>query len=69
MEIGVICRECHKTIHGLFSHDELRNTHLGTIEGLLSDGRFQRALTHIRKVPVGSFMKMRESTGRKKRHR
>ena len=59
--IVVICQECHKTIHGLFDHDALRNTQFGTLEGLLADKRFQRALRHIRKRPVGSFMRMREA--------
>ena len=54
-----ICRECHKTIHGLFEDRELKKGEL-TMDGLLADERFQRALVYIRKVKVGGFMRMRE---------
>jgi hypothetical protein len=32
----------------------------------LADERFRRALRHIRKLPVGSFMRMREAESRRK---
>ena len=57
-----ICRECHKTIHGLFNHHELRDVHRGldTLEGLRADPGFARALTHIKKLPPGMFMRMKQ---------
>ena len=55
-----ICRECHKTVHGLFSHAELRDARRGldSIEGLLADERFRSALAHIRKLAPGAYMRM-----------
>jgi cytochrome c1 len=62
-----VCRECHKTIHGLFSHRELRDPTLGldTREGLRKNERFAKALNHIRKVPPGAFMKMKQARRRR----
>lgn len=39
-----ICRDCHKTIHGLFSNTELRNSALGvdSVEGLLANGKIHQ---------------------------
>ena len=61
-----ICRECHKSLHSLFGNNDIRNTSLGlgTLEGLLSNEDFAKALKHIRKIPPGSFMKVRESNQR-----
>jgi len=62
--IEYICRECEKTIHGLFSNTELRNPILGldTLEGLRKNEKFQKALKFIRKMPPGKFMKMKNAT-------
>jgi hypothetical protein len=62
----LICRECHKTIHGLFSHQELRDPtlELDTREGLRSNERFGKALKHIKRVPPGAFMKMKQANRR-----
>lgn len=70
-EVAQICRECHKTIHGLFKHRELRDerTGLATVEGLRENDRFAKALTFIRKVSPGEFMRMRESRARRRRKR
>jgi hypothetical protein len=65
-----ICIECHKTIYGLFTHQQLRDDHLGldVIEGLLENETFAKALTFIKKVPPGAYMPMRQAkTKRKKR--
>lgn len=64
-----ICRECHKTIHGLFTHAELRDAQLGldSIEGLLSNDRFRNALDHIRKLAPGAYMRMHRARGRQRR--
>lgn len=58
-----VCWECHKTIHGLFSNIMLRNPklNLNSIEGLLSNERFYKAVTFIRKLEPGDTMQMRDS--------
>lgn len=64
-----ICRDCHKTIHGLFSNTLLRDprSNLDSLEGLLANEQFRSALAFIRKTPPGSYMRMRESRQRRKR--
>lgn len=66
-----ICRECHKTIHGLFSNRMLRNPelNLNTVGGLLSNDRFYRAVKFIRKLNPGERMRMRDSNTKKYRGR
>ncbi len=63
-----ICRECHKTIHGLFANPELRDPRLDldSVEGLLRNSQFARALTFISKVPPGNHMRMRQSARRRR---
>ena len=65
------CRECHKTVHVLFTQRELRDPRLGldTIEGLLENEQFAQAVAFIKTVPPGSFMKARESKHRRGRKR
>lgn len=67
-ETEEICRECHKTIHGLFSNTMLRDPglNLNSIEGLLSNERFYKAVKFIRKLEPGDTMQMRDS--QKKRY-
>ena len=62
----LICRECHKTIHGLWSNADLRDgtKNLDNVEGLLENETFLKALRHICKVPPGAYMKMRQSKRR-----
>jgi hypothetical protein len=62
-----VCRECHKTIHGLFTHQQLRDPEAGldTIEGLLADKQLTKALGYIRKVPPGAHMRMKQARGRR----
>jgi O6-methylguanine-DNA--protein-cysteine methyltransferase len=64
-----ICRECHRQFHVLFGNNEIRNTELGldTLEGILENEEFQRALKFIRKVPPGTSITVRESNLRGKR--
>jgi hypothetical protein len=61
-----ICRECHKTIHGLFTNKELRDPERGldTCEGLLEHQAFAKALRHIRKLPPGQYMRMKQAKKR-----
>jgi hypothetical protein len=62
-----ICRECHKTVHGLFSHKQLRDSQSGlnSLEGLLENEQFQKALAFIRRVPPGEYMRMKQARGRR----
>ena len=64
-----LCKDCHKTIHGLFTNTQLRGLQLGvnTVEGLLENEQIQKALVFIRKQTPGSFMRMREARTRRKR--
>ena len=66
-EVACICRECHKTIHGLYTLTELRRGDLSTVDGLRSESKFNQALIHIRKVEPGVFMKMRQARHRRGR--
>jgi flagellar biosynthesis regulator FlbT len=62
-ETKEICRECHKTIHGLFSNRMLRDEELGldTVDGLLQNKRFYKAVRFIRKLEPGETMQMNDS--------
>lgn len=64
-----ICVECHKTIHGLFTNQQLRDERLGldVIEGLLENEAFAKALTFIKKVPPGAHMPMKQAKTRRRR--
>ena len=68
-DVEEICRECHKTIHGLFSQRELRDGRLGldSVDGLLANERMQKAITFIKKLAPGSTMPMRQATTRRRR--
>ena len=65
--VELICQECHKTIHGLFTQRELRDSRLGldTVEGLLGNDRFLKALGHIKKLAPGVKLKMRQAKSRR----
>lgn len=67
-EVEEICRECHRTIHGLFSNTMLRDSklNLDSIDGLLNNERFYKAVKFIRKLEPGDRIKMRDSN--KKRY-
>jgi len=70
-ETEFLCRECHKTVHALFRNQDLRDPRNGldSVEGLLADERFAKAVTFIKKVPPGNHMTTRESRHRHKRKR
>lgn len=63
----LICKECHKTIHGLFTQTDLRSSslQLNSIEGLIENEIFSKAISHIKKIIPGSFMKMKQSKHKK----
>ena len=59
-----LCRECHKAIHGLYPGTRLvRRPDLWTLEGLRADAAMMKAVEHIRKLPPGTSMRMRERRG------
>ena len=64
-----ICRECHQSVHGLWTNQDLRNEalELDSVEGILARDEFQRALKFIRKVPPGTAIHMRDSNHKKRR--
>ena len=64
-----ICVECHKTIHGLFTHQQLRDSRLGLdiVEGLLENETFVKALTFIKKLAPGSYMPMKQAKTRRRK--
>jgi len=70
-DVELICRECHQTIHGLFSDPELRDLHanLDSVEGLLRNERFRSALAFIRKIPPGTSLRMKLSGHARRRGR
>lgn len=45
---ALICSDCHSAIHALFTNKELERSY-GTVESLLADQRFRRALAFIKK--------------------
>ena len=65
-----ICRDCHKTIHGLWTNPELRDPtrDLDTVEGILGQETFKRALTHIQRLTPGAYMRMRQAKRRRGRN-
>lgn len=67
----MICRECHRGLHGLYPNSDLRDSARGldTVEGILSDERFLKLRKHIQKVPPGTQMRMNDSKDKKRRRR
>jgi flagellar biosynthesis regulator FlbT len=61
----LICSDCHKHIHAFFENRKVARE-LNTIEALLADDEFQKALKFIRKQAPGSRTTVR-TTRRKRR--
>ena len=68
-DIETLCRDCHSTIHKLFVNGELRDTHspLNTIEGLLADPDYAKAVKFIKTLPPGRRLRIKESKRRKRK--
>jgi flagellar biosynthesis regulator FlbT len=47
-DVEKVCNACHKTIHALFTNRQLAKE-LNTVEALLANPEFAKALTFIRK--------------------
>jgi hypothetical protein len=65
-DIEHICRDCHKTIHALFSNKELAKG-LNTVEALLENEEFAKALTFLRKQDPTSRTRVKQSRNRRRR--
>lgn len=63
----LICTDCHKAIHGLYDNTALRDhkRNLYTLEGLIEDERFYKALRFIKKQVPGAYNRMRQSKQRR----
>jgi hypothetical protein len=61
--IELICRECHSTIHRFFTNGELAdpNSPLNSIEGLMQNPRYAKAVAWIAKQDPNKHPKIRTS--------
>lgn len=56
-----MCVDCERCLHALYDNRCLRSrSDLQSIEGLRADARFMRAVGHVRKTPIGTFIRMRQ---------
>jgi len=64
-----MCRECHSYIHRLFTNKELadKSLHLDSVEGLLANEVFAKAVKFIKTLPVGRRVKIHESRARRRK--
>jgi len=65
----MLCRDCHKYIHALFTNKELadKNSDLHTIEGLMAREEFAKAVKFIRTIPPGRKVSIYMSNDRWRR--
>ena len=65
----LLCRDCHKFVHALFKNKELADPEnsLDSVEGLLANEDYAKAVAFIRKIPVGR--KVAIHTAKRKRKR
>lgn len=61
-----LCRDCHAFIHALFSNKWLANPRkkLDSLKGLLERPEYVKAVSFIKKVPVGRKVNINASRGR-----
>lgn len=69
--IELICRECHSYIHRLFHNRELAdpNSPLNTIEGLLANEEYAKAISWVRTQDPLKHPKIHNSNRKKGRRR
>jgi hypothetical protein len=66
-DIELICRDCHKTIHAFFANNTVAKE-LNSVDALLANADFAKALMFIRKQPAGSSVRVRQArTNRRRR--
>ena len=65
-DIALICSDCHRQIHALYSNKELA-LRLTTIEALKQDEKILKFLNFIRKQPTTKRMTISKSNHIKKR--
>jgi hypothetical protein len=65
--VELLCRDCHSTIHRLFTNKELavEDSPLNSVEGLLENPEYAKAVAFIRKLPPGRRLKIKESNRKK----
>jgi hypothetical protein len=63
-DIELVCSDCHKHIHAFFENRQVARE-LNSIDALLGNEEFCKALSFIRKQPPGS--RTRVKTARRKR--
>jgi 5-methylcytosine-specific restriction protein A len=68
-DIELVCSDCHRSIHALFTQAELRNEALDlhTIEGLLANEQFARHVAFIRRADPGGRVQTKNSRSRRRR--
>lgn len=68
--IELICQGCHKTIHGLFTNRELANEskELDSVDGLMANESFYKAVRFIRKQPPEAKIKMKQANRKRGRN-
>ncbi|MBE6022573.1 MAG: HNH endonuclease [Cellulosilyticum sp.] len=64
--ISLICEDCHKHIHALYTNRELA-VRLNTIKALQEDEKISKYLKFIRKQPASKKVRSYKSKERKKR--
>lgn len=65
--IEVICSDCHRYIHRLFTNKELAaaDSPLNTVEGLLAHPEFAKAIAFVRKQDPSRHLRIRTAARRR----
>lgn len=62
-----ICRDCHKAIHSVFSHTELKTTY-HTVEALMGHEQFRKMIAFISKQDPGGKVNIKHTNERDRKH-
>jgi len=65
-DVELICRDCHKTIHALFDNRQVARE-FNSVDALLANADFAKALAFIRKQPPGSSVRVRSARNNRRR--
>jgi hypothetical protein len=68
-DIELVCADCHRSIHALFTNAELRNEALDlhTVEGLLAHEQFVRHVAFIGRADPSGRVQTKTSRTRRRR--